>query len=113
MNMLPVYINAGLGLIIFVCCVLAVLNYQDELDALDRFILAGIAGSMIIVTPALWDTHSPFDGWSYNVSRAFFAAFFVKRMLLPVLWKWKARAREDIQIAQSGARLADRMRHKL
>lgn len=113
MNMLPAYLNAFLGAVVFVCAVLAVLHYQDELDALDRFILAGLAGSMLIVTPALWDQHSPFEGWSFNVSRAFLAAYFLKRFFVPVVWKWKARSREDLQISQSGIRLADKLRRKL
>lgn len=113
MNMFPVFLNASMGAVVFVCAVLAVLHYQDEMDALERFILAGIAGSMLIVTPGLWDRHSPFDGWSYNVSRAFFAAYFVKRFFVPVVWKWRAKAREDLQISQSGARLADRLHRKL
>jgi len=113
MSMFPAILNAALGAVIFVGAILAVHNYQDEMDAFDRFVLAGIAGSMLIVTPALWDSHSPFDGWSYNVSRAFFAAFFVKRFIVPVVWKWKARAREDIQLAQSGRRMADRLHRKL
>lgn len=113
MSMFPAILNLVLGAIVFVSAVLAVQNYQDELDWLDRFILAGLAGSMIIVSPAIWLSHTPFDPWAFNLSRAFLAAFFVKRFFIPVVWKWRAKAREDLQLAQSGARLADRRHHKL
>lgn len=112
MSMFPVYLNIALGAVVFVCAALAAHVYQDEYDWGDRLILAGIAGSMIIVTPAVLDHASPFP-WAYNLSRAFFAAFFLKRFGVPVIWKWRARKREDLQKAQSGTRLADRMRHKL
>jgi hypothetical protein len=113
MSMFPAYLNTFLGAVVFVCAIAAVLHYQDELDALDRFILAGIAGSMLIVTPALWDSHSPFEGWSFNLSRAFLAAYFLKRFAVPVVWKWRAKPRQDGQISQSTARLVDKMHHKL
>jgi len=113
MSLFPAILNAILGLVVLVSVVLAVLHYQDELDLADRTILAGLAGSMIIVSPALWISHTPFDPWAFNLSRAFFAAFCVKRFLVPVVWGWKARQREGLQLSQSGRRIADRKRHKL
>lgn len=113
MTMFPAILNLVLGAIVFVSAILAVLTYQDEIDAIDRFILSGLAGSMIIVSPAIWIAHTPFDPWAFNLSRGFLAAFFVKRFFVPVVWKWRARTREDIQLAQSGARMLDRRKHKL
>lgn len=112
MNDLPAILNASLGAVVLVCAVMAVLHYQDELDAVDRFILSGIAGSMILVTPALWDSHAPFE-WSFNLSRAFFAAYFIKRFLVPVIWKWRGHKRDGLQLSDSSARIVDKLHHKL
>lgn len=112
MRDLPILLNTVLGLVIFVSMILAVLNYEDDLDVVDRVIIAGFAGSMLMTTPALWLSNTPFE-WSFNLSRSFLAAYAVKRFLVPVIWKWRYDRRHRDQIVQSGQRLADRMRHKL
>lgn len=107
------FLGSLTGLAIFVSIMLAVITYQDEIDALERFILAGFAGSMLLTTPALWMADTPFDGWSFYVSRGFLAAFCVKRFFVPVLTKWRGDRRQQGQVSQSAARLHDRRRHWL
>jgi hypothetical protein len=112
MSNLPILINTILGLVIFVSMILAVLNYEDDLDVVDRVIIAGFAGSMLMTTPALWLSNTPFE-WSFNLSRSFLAAYAVKRFLVPVIWKWRYHRRHQDQMAQSARRMVDRLRHKL
>ena len=101
------------GLVIFLSVIVAVLVYQDEIDAFERFILAGFAGSMLLTTPALWMADTPFDGWSFYVSRGFLAVFCFKRFAIPVFIKWAYHRREADQIRQSSARMHDRRKHWL
>lgn len=112
MSALPLILSSLFGLIIFGCILLAVLNYQDELDTLERFILAGFAGSMLLTTPALWMV-TPFDGWSFNLSRGFLTAYCIKRFLVPVILKWRYDKRHRDQVVQSTARMHDKRRHWL
>lgn len=111
--MLPLIISTFLGLVIFTSLILAVLNYQDELDVMERVILAGLAGSMLLTTPALWMVGTPFDGWSFNLSRGFLTAYCVKRFFVPVLLKWRYDRRHKEQVNQSAARMHDRRKHFL
>lgn len=101
------------GLIIFLSVIVAVLVYQDEIDAFERFILAGFAGSMLLTTPALWMADTPFDGWSFYVSRGFLAVFCFKRFAIPVIMKWKGERRQREQILQSASRLHDKRKHMI
>lgn len=101
--------SALLGAIVIASLVTAAWTYQDRLDAWDRFLMCGLAGSMLMTTPAIWIDHTPFDGWSFNLSRAFLAGFCVKRFVVPVIWEFKGRKRR----AQHLSGLHDRMRDKL
>lgn len=112
MTGLPELMSFILGAIIFVCIVVAVLNYQDELDVVERFVLAGFAGTMLLTTPSLWMS-TPFDVWSFNLSRGFLAAYFVKRFAIPVVLKWRYDRRHRDQVRESTARMLDRRRHWL
>lgn len=101
------------GAIIFCSLVLAVLVYEDEFDTWDRVIMAGLGASMLLTTPALWMADSPFNGWSFYVSRGFLAAFCLKRFAFPVFLKFLYHRRENRQILESGRRLVDRRKHWL
>jgi hypothetical protein len=113
MSDIPLIVSTLFGLVIFGSIMLAVLNYQDELDTLERVILAGFAGSMLLTTPALWMVGTPFDGWSFNLSRGCLTAYCVKRFFVPVLLKWRYDRRHRDQVSQSAARMHDRRRHWL
>lgn len=114
LGMVPAVISTALALIVVMSVVVSMHVYQDEVDGLERFLWGGLAGSMFLTTPAIWiHSGTPFDDWAFNVSRAFLTALCVKRLIVPVWWKIVAKRRDTEQIRQSGARLVDRLRHKL
>lgn len=101
-------INVFLGAIVFVSLVGASIRFQDRLDWFDRLTLCGLAGSMLMTTPALFIEHTPFDGWSFNLSRAFLAVICVRRFFLPIIWEHIGAKRQRDQLNQSAARMYDR-----
>ena len=110
--MLTLAISAGLGMTCFVVLIAVIHVYEDHMDVLDRLAAGGLAGSFLLTTPALfWPT--PFDSWSFNLSRLFLTVIIVKRYGVPMWWAWAGRKRQRRQIAESGARLTDRLRSKL
>lgn len=111
--MITALINVALGVIVFVSLVGASLRFQDRLDWLDRLALCGLAGSMLMTTPSLFIAHTPFDGWSFNLSRGFLAVICVRRFFLPIIWESIGERRNRDQAAQSAARLHDRLDMKL
>ena len=107
--------SAILGAIVFVSCIGALLVFPERFDRLDRLAVGGLAGAMLLTTPALW-LPTPFDPWSFNLSRSFLAMICVKRFAVPVVWDWFGRRRQKPQIQQSAGRvsgLRDRLGDKL
>lgn len=111
--MISALINVTLGAVVFVSLVSASIRFQDRLDWFDRLTLCGLAGSMLMTTPALFIDHTPFDGWSFNLSRAFLAVICVRRFFMPIIWEAIGDHRQGRQISQSAARMHDRHDMKL
>jgi len=109
---LTLLLSAALGTIVAVSCFVAVIRHEDRYDWIDRLCLAGLGGSMLLTTPAIFWT-TPFDAWSFNLSRAFLAGIFLKRFIYP-WWvehqgtKRQGRAVSEALGRQRGAGLHDR-----
>jgi len=104
-------LSALLGGIVALSCFVAVIRYEDRYDWIDRLCLAGLGGSMILTTPAIfWAT--PFDAWSFNLSRAFLAGIFIKRFLYPWWVEHQGAKRQSRAVSEAlsrrGALLHDR-----
>lgn len=111
--MISALINVFFGAIVFVSLVSASIRFQDRLDWFDRLTLCGLAGSMLMTTPSLFFNHTPFDGWSFNLSRGFLATICVRRFFMPIIWEAIGEKRQRAQRSQSAARLHDRLDMKL
>lgn len=111
--MITALINVVLGAVVFVSLVGASIRFQDRLDWFDRMALCGLAGSMLMTTPALFIHNTPFDGWAFNLSRFFLAVICVRRFFMPIIWEHLGERRNHNQVLQSGKRIHDRLDMKL
>ncbi len=96
-------ISCILGLISAASLFLAGAVYSHRMDWLDRLAVGGLAGSLLMTTPALFFP-TPFDGWSFALSRSFLCVLLVKRFLVPVLVCYAGRKRQAQQMDRSGLR---------
>lgn len=98
-----VILSAILGTAIGISVLGALVVFEERFDGLDRLCLGGLAGAMFLTTPALfWPT--PFDAWSFNLSRGFLAVITVRRFAVPAIMALHSRHR--------GVRNATARRHR-
>ena len=81
-----IWLSVLLAVIVFVCLVGAVMKYGERMDQWDRLGLGGLAGSMLMTTAAIFVPNSPFNDWSFGLSRFFLAVICVKRFGIPIFW---------------------------
>jgi len=71
------YVSAILGLGIVVYIVHRLLCCAAQYNRIEKFGMGMTAAGMVMATPALWLTNTPFDGWSFNVARFGIAVYIV------------------------------------
>lgn len=96
-------LSAFLGVIVAFCCFAACLKNEDRYDMWDLTFLGGLGGTMLLTTPAIfWAT--PFDAWSFNLSRFFLAGLLVKRIVFPIYQTWQGNKRIRKAYGEAGLR---------
>jgi hypothetical protein len=63
------YLNGLMGLYIVGYLVQRLLRFPEIYNRPERIAMGCIAGGIVLATPALWVSDTPFDGWSFNVAR--------------------------------------------
>jgi len=71
------YMSAALGLLIVVYIVHRLLCCSAQYNGVEKFGMGMTAAGMVMATPALWLTNTPFDGWSFNVARLGIALYIL------------------------------------
>lgn len=81
--MMQIAINIMFGVMIILIILWRLIHCFDAHTRLERISLALVGAGMILVTPAIWLQHTPFDVWSFNMSRGAMAlllyAMFIDR----------------------------------
>lgn len=90
--MIDAIINGGLGLLIIAMILHKLFFDPDDLNGIERVGLGLISGGMVLTTAALAMHGTPFDDWSFNMTRVGFALFNYAR-----LYAMGRRSRETVK----------------
>lgn len=74
--MMQIALNVFFGVIILTIIVWRLVYHFEDHTRLERLSLGLVGAGMILVTPAIWIANTPFDVWSFNMSRGAIALFF-------------------------------------